>query len=83
MIVKTTKYFEYTRKRPDRSGIKDEWIVRTIELPIETIEQSDGRFKKWSYIEEVKKYLRVIVLADGKTVHNAFFDRSFTRGAKS
>jgi hypothetical protein len=24
------------------------------------------------------KYLRVILLPDGETVHNAFFDRSFT-----
>ena len=81
--MKTTKYFEYTRKRPDRSGIKDEWIFETIESPIETAEQTDGRFKKWSYIEEVDKYLRVILLEDGETIHNAFFDRSFKRGVKS
>ncbi len=81
--MKTTKYFEYTRKRPDRSGIKDEWIIKTVESPIETINQSDGRFKKWSYIEEVDRYLRVILLEDRETVHNAFFDRTFKRGAKS
>ncbi len=81
--MKTTKYFEFTRKRPDRSGIKDEWIMKTIESPIETTEQSDGRFKKWSYIEEVDKYLRVILLEDGETIHNVFFDRSFKRGVKS
>lgn len=80
--MKTTKYFEYTRKRPDRSGIKDEWITKTIESPIKSIKQSDGRIKKWSYIEEVEKYLRVILLEDGETVHNAFFDRSFKRGEK-
>jgi hypothetical protein len=39
--------------------------------------QADGRIKKWSYIEEVDRYLRVILLEDGETVHNAFFDRSF------
>ena len=75
--MKTTKYFEYTRKRPDRAGIRDEWIVRTIDSPIETIKQSDGRLKKWSYVKEAGKYLRVILLEDGQTVHNAFFDRSF------
>lgn len=31
--MKTTKYFEYTRKRPDRFGIKDEWIEKTIKSP--------------------------------------------------
>jgi hypothetical protein len=39
--------------------------------------QADGRIKKWSYIEEVDRYLRVILLEDGETVHNAFFDRRF------
>jgi len=24
--MKTTQYFEYTRKRPDRAQIKNEWI---------------------------------------------------------
>ena len=39
--------------------------------------QTDGRMKLWGRIEEVDKYLRVVVLEDGETVHNAFFDRSF------
>ena len=39
--------------------------------------QSDGRIRKWSYVEEAGKYLRVILLEDGETIHNAFFDRSF------
>jgi hypothetical protein len=39
--------------------------------------QSDGRIRKWGYISEVDKYLRVILLEDGETVHNAFFDRNF------
>ena len=33
--------------------------------------------KKWAKISDVNKYLRVIVLEDGETVHNAFFDRTF------
>ena len=39
--------------------------------------QSDGRIRKWGKIAEAGKYLRVILLEDGETVHNAFFDRSF------
>lgn len=31
----------------------------------------------WTYIDEEQKYLRVILLEDGETVHNAFFDRGF------
>ena len=75
--MKTTQYFAYTRKRPDRAHIKDVWITQAIEHPARTEIQSDGRIKKWAKIEEANKYLRVILLEDGETVHNAFFDRSF------
>jgi hypothetical protein len=75
--MKTTQYFEYTRKRPDRAQIKNSWIKQAIENSEKTEIQSDGRIRKWAKIEEVDKYLRVILLEDGETVHNAFFDRSF------
>ena len=75
--MKTTQYFEYVRKRPDRAGIKEDWIRFVIENPERTEAQSDGRIRKWAKIIEVKRYLRVILLEDGETVHNAFFDRSF------
>jgi hypothetical protein len=75
--MKCTQYFLHTRKRPDRSGIKDEWINFTIKYPVQTKVQSDGRIKKWAKIEEIGKYLRVILLEDGETIHNAFFDRKF------
>jgi hypothetical protein len=75
--MKTTQYFDYTRKRPDRAQIKDGWIQTVIEKPAKIEVQSDGRIRKWAKISEVGKYLRVILLDDGETVHNAFFDRSF------
>jgi len=75
--MKTTQYFEYTRKRPDRAQIKEDWIKAVIEKPEKVEIQSDGRIKKWARISEVGKYLRVILLDDGETVHNAFFDRSY------
>jgi len=75
--MKTTQYFEYTRKRPDRAQIKDKWIEFVIENPEKVEVQSDGRIRKWAKISGVNKYLRVILLEDGETVHNAFFDRSF------
>ena len=77
--MKTTQYFDFTRKRPDRALIKDEWISFVIENPEITHLQSDGRVRCWARIAEVDKYLRVILLEDGETVHNAFFDRSFRR----
>ena len=75
--MKTTRYFEYTRNRQDRAQIKEEWIEFVIKNPEKTEIQSDGRIRKWSKITEVNKYLRVILLEDGATVHNAFFDRSY------
>ena len=75
--MRTTRYFKYTRKRPDRTYIKDEWIDFVINNPVREEAQTDGRVRKWAMIKEVNKYLRIILLEDGITVHNAFFDRSF------
>ena len=82
MSMKTTRYFNYTRKRQDRAQIKEEWIEYVIENPEKTVIQSDGRIRKWSKIIEANKYLRVILLEDGITVHNAFFDRSYKEEEK-
>ena len=75
--MKTTQYFDEVRKRPDRSTIRDEWIEFVIAHPERSQTQSDGRLRRWARIAEAGKVLRVILLADGETVHNAFFDRSF------
>lgn len=40
--------------------------------------QKYGRIRRWAPIEEMEnRYLRVVLLPDGETIHNAFFDRSF------
>ena len=75
--MKTTEYFKHVRTRPDRATIRDEWIAQVVTHPERTEVQSDGRIRKWARIPEAGKCLRVILLEDGETVHNAFFDRSF------
>ena len=76
--MKTTAYFEALRRRPDRAAIRDEWVQRTIDSPIREVVQADGRIRRWSAVPEAEgKFLRVILLSDGATVHNAFFDRGF------
>ncbi|MGO9570176.1 MAG: hypothetical protein ACLP5H_21815 [Desulfomonilaceae bacterium] len=75
--MKTTQYFEHMRNRPDRAIIRNEWIIHVMRFPKKTEIQSDGRIRKWAWIPEAAKFLRVILLEDGETVHNAFFDRSF------
>jgi hypothetical protein len=75
--MKVTQYFLYTKQRLDRDKIKMEWIEKTIKYPDYTEVQTDGRIRKWKRIKEEGKFLRVILLPDGETVHNVFFDRGF------
>lgn len=65
--------------RPDRAGIQLEWIQRVIDHPSKQVIQADGRIRRWAAIPEAEgRFLRVILLADGETIHNAFFDRRFS-----
>jgi hypothetical protein len=78
ITVKVTAYFEAIRKRADRAVIREEWIERAIRQPIREYVQADGRIRRWTQVAEMEsRYLRVILLPDGETVHNAFFDRGF------
>jgi hypothetical protein len=77
--MKFTKYFEAICRRPDRVIIKVEWIRVVVEHPVREAVQQDGRIRRWAPIPEAEgRYLRVVVLPDGETVHNAFFDRRFS-----
>ncbi|OGA16822.1 MAG: hypothetical protein A3I63_11105 [Betaproteobacteria bacterium RIFCSPLOWO2_02_FULL_66_14] len=63
---------------PDRAAIRDEWIERAIRTPTKEKVQADGRIRRWAQIPEAEnRHLRVVHLAGGETVHNAFFDRRF------
>jgi len=76
--MKTTQYFEFRRRLPDRAEIQDAWIEQVIRCPSKTQRQSDGRIRLWAKIEQATgRFLRVVLLEDGETVHNVFFDRSF------
>lgn len=66
------------QQRPDRGMIRMEWIQQVIEHPEKEVVQQDGRIRRWARINEMDgRALRVILLSDGETVHNAFFDRTF------
>lgn len=78
--MKFTQYFLFTRDRPDRQEIKLEWIEQVFNDPEKEEIQSDGRIRRWAKIAENQKYLRIVLLEDGVTIHNAFFDRSFKPG---
>ncbi len=74
--MKTTRYFEeqVLRKRP---YIRREWCERALREPARREDQGDGRVRYWVFVEELGKFLRVVTLEDGETVHNAFPDRDF------
>ena len=75
--MKTTRYFRehVLRKRP---YIQIEWCARIIAQPIAREVQADGRIRFWGTVPELEgRFLRVVTLEDGETVHNAFPDRDF------
>jgi hypothetical protein len=78
--VKTTRYFaeQVLRKRP---YIQRGWCEDVLAAPVRREVQTDGRVRFWGRIlakgEARPRFLRVVTLADGETVHNAFFDRNF------
>ena len=77
--MKFTAYFEAVRQRPDRAIIRDEWIRQVISNPVREQIQADGRIRRWAPISEMgNRFLRVVLLPDCETIHNAFFDRRFT-----
>jgi hypothetical protein len=78
LYMKMSAYFLHTRKRQDRQWIKLEWIERVIYSADHEQSQEDGRIRRWKSIPEAEgRMLRVVLLPDGETVHNAFFDRRF------
>ncbi len=73
-----TAYFEseVLRKRP---YLKRDWCIRVIENPLKVEVQGDNRVRFWGTIDELGgRVIRVVTLADRRTIHNAFADRSFT-----
>jgi len=72
--VKVTRYFETIRNRPDRPIIREAWIEQAIRAPIREKVQADGRIQRWVQVPEMgNRFLRIVLLSDGETVHNAFF----------
>ena len=76
--METTAYFrnDVMVKRP---YIKAEWLELALTNPLRReVQADDGRIRHWVWIEELGRYLRVVTLEDGTTVHIAFPDRRFT-----
>ena len=75
--MKATHHFreQVLRKRP---YIKIEWCEQIVKQPLASELQADGRIRYWGTVPELEGwFLRVVTLADGETLHNAFPDRNF------
>ena len=76
-MVKTTWYFEERVLRIKRPYLRREWCEAVVRDPIHSEAQYDGRVRHWAFVNELGKYLRVVTLEDGETIHNAMPDRRF------
>ena len=73
-----TRYFAFDvlARRPYLDPIE---IARIVAQPERRVLQKDGRIRLHGFAASLNCSLRVVLLADGETVHNAFMDEAFTR----
>lgn len=71
--MKTTRYFEEDRpgNHPEVTNEQAIWVAQNYEYDDV---QDCGRIRRWAYVEELNHYVRVVLLDDGETLHNAFID---------
>ena len=81
--MRTTWYFE-DQVRRYRPYIGAQMCRAVIASPLQKQVQPDGRMRQWAAVidprDQKQRFLRVVTLEDGETIHNAFFDRNFGKG---
>ena len=66
---------EVLRKRP---YLRKEWCVDVVLAPTRAEPQEHNRWRFWAPVPALEgRYLRVVTLADQRTIPNAFPDRGF------
>ena len=78
--MKTTRYFD-EQVLCRRPYLTIDLCSDALAAPVRRDVQNDGRIRIWGRLtlpnETEARILRVVLLEDGVTVHNAFLDRSF------
>ncbi len=80
MAWETTEYF---REKRDHPRVTLEHAVEALEHAAEVRLQANGRLRVWGYVEELDRFVRVVLLPDKRTLHNAFIDRNYSRRHRS
>ncbi len=63
-----------------RPYIQPDWCLTALRTAAKReVQPEDERIRHRVYIEQLGKFLRVLSLEDGVTLHNAFPDRRFRR----
>jgi len=76
--VKKTDYYRRRTIEAGRDYLTDELCEKVLANPERTQVEDNGRIRHWARLQELGgRALRVVTLADGETVHNAFIDRNF------
>ena len=76
-VLRYSRYFDeqVLRKRP---YLQKAWCEAVARSPLRWERQLDGRYRFWGAVADLDgRYLRVVLLDDGRTIHNAFPDRGF------
>ena len=71
-----TRYFAFD-VLPRRPYLDPLDIKRIVAQPERKLIQKDGRLRLYGYAPGLDRYLRVVLLPDRETVHNAFVDEDF------
>lgn len=78
--MRTTRYFD-EQVLPRRPYLTTALCEAALAAPLHREVQSDGRTRIWGSVllpgEAQPRILRVVLLEDGQTVHNAFLDRGY------
>jgi len=75
--VRTTLYYDTIVQRT-HPEVRHAWVEWVVAHHVAREIQPDGHIRLWGYHpERAERAIRVVLLADGETVYNAFFDRSF------
>ena len=83
--MKTTRYFDAVVNFNHPESRDRDRVLAVLAETVATETQPDGRIRHWGWTldeNNFRRIMRVVKLADGETVHNAFFDRNFDRKQK-